>query len=84
MEFLRSNQWDDLKLATSCLIIGRHQWNLPVSQSVWRRVSPLLIDKGDFASATSQSSAMMIWGGLVSEASAFKDRLAPVLAKSSG
>ena len=25
----------------------------------------LLIDKGDFASGTSQSSAMMVWGGLL-------------------
>jgi len=67
MNCLRTNQWDSLKAARfDVLIIGGGVSGAclfhHLSGAGYR---VLLIDKGDFASATSQSSAMMIWGGLL-------------------
>src|SRR6185295_15363137 len=67
MNYRRCQQWDRLRTARfDVLIIGGGVSGAclfhHLSTAGYR---VLLIDKGDFASATSQSSAMMIWGGLL-------------------
>ena len=67
MNYRRGQQWDSLKTAQfDVLIIGGGVSGAclfhHLSEAEYR---VLLIDKSDFASATSQSSAMMIWGGLL-------------------
>ncbi len=67
MNCLRTNQWDKLKAAKfDVLIIGGGVSGACLFHHLsGEGYRVLLIDKGDFASATSQSSAMMIWGGLL-------------------
>jgi glycerol-3-phosphate dehydrogenase len=67
MTCLRSKSWDRLKAAQfDVLVIGAGMSGACVAHQLSDRgYRVLLIDKGDFASATSQSSAMMIWGGLL-------------------
>lgn len=63
----RSTHWDRLKDAHfDVLIIGGGVSGACLFHHLaGEGYRVLLIDKGDFASATSQSSAMMIWGGLL-------------------
>jgi glycerol-3-phosphate dehydrogenase len=67
MTCLRSNQWDSLKAAQfDVLIMGGGVSGACLFHHLSAQgYRVLLVDKGDFASATSQSSAMMIWGGLL-------------------
>jgi len=67
MNYGRGKQWDRVKSAQfDVLIIGGGVSGAclfhHLSDAGYRT---LLIDKSDFASATSQASAMMIWGGLL-------------------
>jgi len=67
MPTLRQTQWEQLKSTSfDILILGGGISGACLFQhlsAAGYRV--LIIDKGDFACATSQSSAMMIWGGLL-------------------
>jgi glycerol-3-phosphate dehydrogenase len=67
MTGLRGDQWNGLKAAQfDVLIIGGGVSGACLFHHLsGEGYRVLLIDKGDFASATSQSSAMMIWGGLL-------------------
>ena len=67
MNYRRCQQWDSLKAANfDVLIIGGGVSGACLFHHLSREgYRVLLIDKADFASATSQSSAMMIWGGLL-------------------
>jgi glycerol-3-phosphate dehydrogenase len=67
MTCLRGEQWDSLEAAQfDVLIIGGGVSGACLFHHLsGEGYRVLLIDKGDFASATSQSSAMMIWGGLL-------------------
>src|SRR5436190_9776340 len=67
MNYSRCQQWDSLKAAKfDVLIVGGGVSGACLFHHLsGEGYSVLLIDKADFASATSQASAMMIWGGLL-------------------
>jgi glycerol-3-phosphate dehydrogenase len=63
----RRELWDAAaKMDFDVAIVGGGANGASLFQQLCRRgCRTLLIDKGDFAGATSQASAMMIWGGLL-------------------
>ncbi|HNQ24056.1 MAG TPA: FAD-dependent oxidoreductase [Phycisphaerae bacterium] len=63
----REDQWQALDdLVFDVVIVGSGINGACLYHHLCRQgFSTLLIDKGDFASGTSQASAMMIWGGLL-------------------